>query len=198
MMKEPKPGRVKTRLAADIGVVDATWWFRHQCARLLRQVGKDPRWQTWLAVAPDGAMSSPMLPGHVPRISQGRGDLGERMRRVFSKLPAGEALIVGADIPGLDAGAVWQGFNALKGADAVFGPATDGGYWMVGLSGARRMETGALRDVRWSTASALQDSIESLGPDMRVGIAGCLRDVDTGQDLADTRRDARRNSDQLA
>ena len=52
MVKEPRPGRVKTRLGRDLGMVGAAWWFRHQTRRLLRRL-EDPRWQLVLAVAPD-------------------------------------------------------------------------------------------------------------------------------------------------
>ena len=44
MVKQPRPGRVKTRLARDIGRVEAAWWYRHQMTRLLRNL-RDPRWQ---------------------------------------------------------------------------------------------------------------------------------------------------------
>ena len=54
MVKEPRPGRVKTRLGRNIGMTAAAWWFRHQTARLLRRL-RDPRWQIVLAVAPDRA-----------------------------------------------------------------------------------------------------------------------------------------------
>ena len=52
MVKEPRPGRVKTRLAAGIGRVPAAWWYRHQTARLLRRL-RDPGWDLVLAVSPD-------------------------------------------------------------------------------------------------------------------------------------------------
>ena len=50
MVKEPRPGRVKTRLGRDIGMVGAAWWFRHQTRSLIRRL-RDPRWQIVLAVA---------------------------------------------------------------------------------------------------------------------------------------------------
>ena len=52
MVKEPRPGRVKTRLGREIGMTSAAWWFRHAAAGLLRQVA-DRRWQVALAVSPD-------------------------------------------------------------------------------------------------------------------------------------------------
>jgi len=60
MVKEPRPGRVKSRLGRDIGMVAAAWWFRHQVKRLLRAV-EDPRWQVVLAVSPDNAGAEPCL-----------------------------------------------------------------------------------------------------------------------------------------
>ena len=68
MVKEPRPGRVKTRLGRDIGMTCAAWWFRHQTRRLLRRLD-DPRWQMVLAVSPtvrDGtaAFGPPTCPAY--------------------------------------------------------------------------------------------------------------------------------------
>ena len=183
MIKEPVPGRVKTRLACDVGAVRAAWWFRHQTARLVRRVGRDPRWQTWLSVAPDGALASAALPGGTRRLPQGDGDLGDRMRRAFQAMPPGPTLVIGADIPGIDARRIWRGFEALRGADAVFGPAPDGGYWLVGLRNRHVADQGFLSSVRWSSADALADSEASLRGRWRVARADELTDVDRLEDL---------------
>ena len=181
MLKEPRPGRVKTRLGREIGMVRSAWWFRHQTTRLLRQV-QDPRWQVVLAVAPDEeGMASRVWPGHLPRIPQGAGNLGHRMARILRDMPPGPVCIVGGDIPGITRHHVARGFRALGGADAVFGPAPDGGYWMIGL---RRgpVPSGLLENVRWSTTNAMSDSIASLGG-LKVAQVDTLRDVDTMADL---------------
>lgn len=181
MLKEPRPGRVKTRLAREIGPVAAAWWFRHQVARLLRRV-EDPRWHLRLAVSPDAAgMTSRAWPVALPRLPQGQGDLGARMARVMRAAPPGPVCVIGADIPGVTRGRVWQAFSALGAADVVFGPAPDGGYWLVGLRNGRAMPDGFLRNVRWSSAHALADSVASV-PGARVAQVARLRDVD---DLAD-------------
>ncbi|HGG64530.1 MAG TPA: hypothetical protein ENK34_08155, partial [Rhodobacteraceae bacterium] len=73
MVKEPRAGRVKTRLGRDIGMVPAAWWFRHSVQRLLRNVA-DPRWNFLLAVSPDfEGLRSRVWPEHLQRIPQGRG-----------------------------------------------------------------------------------------------------------------------------
>lgn len=183
MIKEPRPGRVKTRLAADIGVIDATWWFRHQVAALLRKTAIDPRWTTWLAVSPDTAMTSGYWPAGLPRMPQGSGDLGARMRRVFGRFCTGSVLIIGADIPGIDKRHIAAAFDTLDGNDVVFGPAPDGGYWLVGVKSGKALPESFLMGVRWSSSHALEDSLKSLGGRRRVGVTNELADVDSVADL---------------
>ena len=182
-VKEPVPGRVKTRLARGIGPVGAAWWLRHQTARLVRRLGADPRWQTLLAVAPDRAVTSRALPSGPVRMAQGTGDLGTRMLRAMRAAPPGPVVLVGADIPGLTRGHIAGAFAKLGPDEAALGPACDGGYWLIGLKrGARPLPRDALANVRWSGPHALADSAASLAP-LRVAEAGRLADVDEPSDL---------------
>ena len=98
MVKEPRAGRVKTRLGRGIGMTAAAWWYRHQAARTLRRLS-DPRWRILLAVSPNReGMRSRVWPGHLPRIGQGGGDLGQRMARILAATP-GPSVLIGSDIP---------------------------------------------------------------------------------------------------
>lgn len=181
MMKEPRPGRVKTRLGRDIGHVRAAWWFRQHCRRLLRDL-RDPRWQTVLAVAPDiAALTGRCWPADLPRVPQGPGDLGDRMGRVFHTQPPGPVVIIGADIPGITRARIARAFAALGDHDAVLGPAEDGGYWLIGLKRIRPVPPGLFSGVRWSTEHAMADTRATLtGP---VALIDRLSDVDTAADL---------------
>ncbi|MDR9486008.1 MAG: glycosyltransferase [Sediminimonas sp.] len=186
MVKEPRPGRVKTRLGREIGHVPAVWWFRHQVARVLRRLD-DPRWQLVLAVSPDHAgLHSRAWPAHLPRIAQGGGDLGARMARILRGLPPGPACIIGGDIPGVRAVHIARAFAALGCNDAVFGPAGDGGFWLVGMKRTTPPPATLFRSVRWSSEHALSDSMGSL-PRARIALVDTLHDVDTSADLAMTR-----------
>lgn len=183
MVKEPHPGRVKTRLGRDIGMVGAAWWFRHQTTRLIRRL-TDPRWRTVLAVSPDiEGLTSRVWPESVARIPQGGGDLGDRMGRLFRSLPPGPVVIVGADIPGITPAHIARAFAALGRADAVFGPAPDGGYWLIGLSRRQSVPAGLFRAVRWSSEHALADTEAGL-QGLRITRIDRLRDIDTAADLA--------------
>lgn len=184
MVKEPHPGRVKTRLGRDIGMTAAAWWFRRQSGSLIRRLGRDPRWQTVLAVSPDHeGLASRVWPRHLPRWPQGTGDLGDRMGRIFRRAPKGPVVIIGADIPGITPAVIARAFAVLGDHDAVFGPAPDGGYWLIGLKrGARPVPSGIFDGVRWSSATALEDTRASLGK-AKIAYIDTLRDVDRGADL---------------
>ncbi len=182
LVKEPHPGRVKTRLGADLGMVAAAWWFRHQVHRLLRRI-EDPRWELVLAVSPDAeGLASRVWPAHLPRIEQGRGDLGARMGRLLRGLPPGPVCIIGADIPDVTSARVASAFKALGRAEAVFGPSEDGGYWLIGMRRSAAVPVGIFADVRWSSAHALRDTERSLAG-LRIAHVDRLRDVDTVEDL---------------
>lgn len=186
MVKEPRPGRVKTRLGRDIGHVGAAWWFRHQTRALIRRL-RDPRWQIMLAVTPDReGMTSRVWPADLPRMAQGRGDLGQRMGRAMRAVPKGQVCLIGADIPGVTSAHVARAFAALGRAELVFGPAVDGGYWLVGVQGRHVLPKGLFQRVRWSSEHALADTLASVSG-RRVATVDMLRDVDSLSDLAATR-----------
>jgi len=122
-----------------------------------------------------------VLIADVARVAQGSGDLGDRMGRVIDAMPPGPVCVIGADIPGVSRAAVAEAFAALGTSDAVFGPAPDGGYWLVGLK-RMRGHAGLFEGVRWSSEFALADTVASLRG-ARVAFVRELRDVDTVADL---------------
>lgn len=181
MLKVPQAGRVKTRLGRDIGMTAAAWWFRHQVRRLLRRI-RDPRWDVVLAVAPDVVgMRTRAWPCHFTRWPQGGGNLGDRMVRMMRKA-GGPVCVIGADIPGITRARVAEAFKELGRNDAVFGAASDGGYWLIGVKSGAGCSRDALAGVRWSTQHALADSVTALGA-RRIAYVQTLADVDTVHDL---------------
>jgi hypothetical protein len=176
MVKAPVMGRAKTRLARQIGGVEALRFYRSTTAGLLRRVARDPRWQTVLAVDTPRAACARFWPTHLARRPQRRGDLGARMLDQFGKAPHGSAVLIGSDIPGIAARHIEAAFAALRRRDAVFGPAEDGGYWLVGLRAGHRPGN-AFAGVRWSSEHALSDSRASLGGS-RITLVDTLFDVD--------------------
>jgi rSAM/selenodomain-associated transferase 1 len=148
--KAPRAGAVKTRLGTHIGMGRAAALFRIMTERTSAEVSRGP-WRTIVAVDPPSALAGwrTLFPPRIPRIAQGRGDLGQRMARVMNMVTEGPVIIVGADAPGMRARHLRNAFAALARADAVFGPATDGGYWLIGLA-RRRSAPGLFQNVRWT------------------------------------------------
>ena len=179
--KAPRLGRVKTRLAADIGAVAAWGFYRQTLSRVIGKLAGDRRWRCWLAVTPDGAVHLRRTwPEGCWLIGQGGGDLGDRMGRVARALPPGPAVIVGADVPGIRPLHVAEAFKALGRHDAVFGPARDGGYWLVGLKRRPRYRD-IFGGVRWSTETALADTVANLGHGQTHALLETLDDIDGGE-----------------
>lgn len=182
-VKAPVAGRVKTRLGRDIGMGRAAAMFRSLMRHTLREAEKSGL-PVMLAVDPLVAARADarFWPARFVRAPQGVGDLGARMARVFASAPPGPVIIIGADAPGLRARHLRNAARVLQRADAVFGPAADGGYWLIGLS-RRRRAPGLFRHVRWSTDDALADTLESLPADFDVRFLETLRDIDEAGDL---------------
>jgi hypothetical protein len=174
--RAPRMGRVKRRLALTIGDLAALRFYRRTLRRLLRRVARDKRWRTLGAVTPDHARLSGLR-----CIPQGRGDLGRRMMRALARA-RGPVVLVGADIPNLGPRQISAAFRALCAHDAVFGPARDGGYYLVG---AKRptLARWMFARVRWSSEHALADTHANL-KHRSVALVELLDDVDDAAGLA--------------
>ena len=182
MVKAPVAGRVKTRLGRDIGMTNAAWWYRHQAARLLRRL-RDPRWHIVLAVAkaPNQPVP-PIWPKELQRIDQGTGDLGQRMKRLLSRFKMAPAVIIGSDIPQIEKRQIAEAFKLLSKNQFVFGPSTDGGFWLVGAPRSASLPNSIFTNCRWSTEYALMDAKRSLSDRTNEDVA-TLSDVDDVNDL---------------
>lgn len=181
MAKSPLAGVAKRRLGREIGDVAAMRFYRSCLSHAVLRLASDPRWRTVLAVAPDKDVAARFwpLPRKVGRLPQGYGDLGQRMQRLFKRLPPGPVIIVGSDIPAIRPAHVAEAFRLLGREDAVFGPAPDGGYWLIGLRRSP-LVLAPFAGVRWSGPHALADTLANL-KGTRFAFAATLSDVDTDE-----------------
>lgn len=176
--RAPRLGTVKRRLAKDIGDRAALRFHASTLHRLLQDLRRERRFRTILALTPDGAKDR--LRVRVPRMTQGGGDIGVRMDGACRAYPKGNVAIIGSDIPDAGAADLCEAFRALGRHDAVFGPAMDGGYWLVALGPRRPARPFA--KARWSTRHALSDTLRNFRRH-RVAFARTLLDVDNACDL---------------
>jgi uncharacterized protein len=176
--RAPRLGTVKRRLARDIGDRAALRFYTATLSSLLWALARDRRFRTIVALTPD--RTKVRLPPNVGRIPQGHGNLGERMHRACARFRRGRVAIIGSDIPQAMADDVAFAFRALGRSCAAFGPAEDGGYWLVGLSPRRPAHPFAA--VRWSSPHALEDTLVNFVAH-RAARLRTLRDVDNANDL---------------
>lgn len=172
-------GKAKTRLAADIGRVHAWRIYRAMCAKIFRNC-TDPRWNTILYVTPDEKTLSTfggVWPEYLPRIPQGRGGLSERLAKIYAH--KGPLIVIGTDTPQQNRNDIAKAFNALKTHKAVFGPASDGGFWLMGINGPAPKRL--FENIRWSHPNTLKDMQSKIQG--RVTHLRTLTDVDDAKAL---------------
>jgi len=169
--RSPAIGVGKTRLARDIGAVEAWRIYRAMSTRLLWTL-RDPRWRLVLQLDGRGRDAG------WPRLTieqQGRGDLGRRLERAFHAHSRTPLAVIGTDAPQITPGRIANAFGRRN----AIGPASDGGFWILAL-GPRRARRVRFDDVRWSSAHTLEDTLRALGP---LAMLETLTDVDNGPSL---------------
>jgi hypothetical protein len=162
MLKAPRPGEVKTRLAASIGDAAAAEVYRglveHQAAEIPRD------WRIEIHFTPSGAEAdmrdwlAPLLPEQTTFHPQAKGDLGTRLRAALAGAVARgakEVLFVGGDCPHLTAERVRGAASSLLTANVVVIPATDGGYVLIGLSSPHPF---VFDDIAWGTPAVFEQT----------------------------------------
>jgi rSAM/selenodomain-associated transferase 2/rSAM/selenodomain-associated transferase 1 len=185
--KAPVPGRVKTRLAKDVGSAEAVRIYRTIGRETVDALRHGP-WNTRVYVDP------PTSEGvdHVRKWlgsrglsyrRQSEGDLGRRMAAAIHEClddsPA--VVVVGTDTPGLDASCIRSALEALEATDVVIGPAEDGGYYLIGM---KRPNPSLFRGIPWSTSGVLPQTRAAIRrAGLRLHLLETRRDVDTLPDV---------------
>ena len=186
MAKAPVPGFAKTRLIPALGAEGAA----RLAARLLQHAveqalaaGLGP---VELCCAPEHrhpAFASLCASPGLVWSDQGDGDLGARMARAFERrlAVAGAALLIGTDAPALEAAVLQRAAAALADTDAVFVPALDGGYALIGL---RRPAPSLFDAMTWSVSTVMARTRERLASaGLRHTELPPLADIDEAADL---------------
>lgn len=175
-LRAPELGRVKTRLAATVGPNQALVIYCELLDITLTTLRAHPKVE--VRVTPDAAATGgePLLQPSWCRKPQGDGNLGERLERAVQAAFATEptpVVLIGCDCPELTHDDLIEAGRLLATRDVVFGPATDGGYWLIGL---KRPEPELFRGISWGTSRVLDQSLDIA---QRLGLNwGLLRELD--------------------
>jgi rSAM/selenodomain-associated transferase 2/rSAM/selenodomain-associated transferase 1 len=183
----PVPGKVKTRLIPALGPVGAAELQRQLTEKALetvRRFAASHGAEVEISFADgSGQQMRRWLGSGVIFSKQGPGDLGERMHSAFANaFQRGyrRVVLVGTDIPALTSDHLAQAFRALEKHDIVFGPSTDGGYWLIGS----RQPADVFRNVAWGTARVLEETLAlAKSQGLKIDQLQPLTDIDTEADL---------------
>ncbi len=182
--KPPRIGLAKTRLARSLGSpTHARRIAMMSLARTMR-AAQNGAWTPVLCIAPDSALTESLggtWPMRLERRSQGRGDLTDRLNKGLNEAPTGPVLFIGADAPDLSPGLIRRAIVKLQTHDAVFGPASDGGFWLFGLNKTARTKS-PFAPVRWSGPHAMAHVRSNLPTRARVAELPTLIDLDEAED----------------
>jgi uncharacterized protein len=186
--KEPRPGQVKTRLSPPLSPEAAAQLYHRFLQDILDEMARGPEMRLAVAFSPPTAQDffSRLASPGTDLFPQEGADLGERMARAFARSFAagfGPVLLRGSDVPDLPAAVVSEANSVLATGQAqvVLGPATDGGYHLVGLT---EPQPALFRGPAWSSSTVLTDTLRlarQLG--LRVHLLPPWPDIDTYDDL---------------
>lgn len=185
-VKFPVPGKVKTRLAATLGVDAASSIYRrmaeHVCSLL-------PEWATPVLLfdPPERQIDienwlRPQLPQKAIFEPQASGDLGRRLREAFDGAfkAYSQVAAIGTDCVDLDVAIFDECLTALRTTDCVIGPASDGGFYLIALS---RRCPGLFDGVPWSSSETFSKTMENAcAAGFSVHLLPELHDIDTETD----------------
>jgi uncharacterized protein len=183
--KHPLPGQVKSRLANHLGTIAASRLyaaFLDDLTLAFRNTGERRVLGFW------PADSEPFFERFTPfgyeLWPQPDGDLGTRIAAFFQEALRSEgdrAVLIGSDSPTLPREYVDRAFDLLETNDGVLGPATDGGYYLVGL---RRRAPDLFAGISWSSPTVLSETVDRLtAAEMSLALLPPWYDVDTMDDL---------------
>lgn len=183
--RNPEPGRVKTRLASEIGADEAARVYGRMARAVVDEVRSGPYRVIVCFDPPDARREvAGWLDGDGLTLRpQVDGGMGERLSEAFDQAfrTAQRVCVIGTDAPGVDRELVEEAFRALDEADVVLGPAADGGYYLLAIA---RPVPDLFRDIPWSTSDVLDTTLErARDTGLTTTLLRTLSDVDTLADL---------------
>lgn len=181
--KAPRPGFVKTRIAAEAGPAAACDIYRQLLTITGRSLAPISNGRVLFSPANAEGELQRFFPENWNYAPQAEGDLGARLLIAFKdsfNRGATCPVIVGTDSPEVEVSDIEAAWSALRTNDLVFGPAEDGGYWLVG---ARCLVPEIFNGIDWGTNTVLRTSLECCTKlNLRTALLRTLHDVDTAAD----------------
>lgn len=178
--KAPEKGRVKTRLAKDIGEERAYHVYSIMMATLFTNLAYGSGYEVCACV--DGDIRRVQAGSIDPIVQHGNG-LGERIMNAIKESSSyTKKIVIGSDTPNITGELIEQAITSLDTCDVVIGPAHDGGYYLIGM---KQLHRGLFNGITWSSEHVLRQTLECAeSTGLSVAMLPIMRDIDTVDDLA--------------
>jgi len=185
-LKNPEPGKVKTRLQPHYSPEEAASLYRgfiEDTVETVSSIGAD---RCWAAYTPADTRSDieTLIPSDWNLAAQAGDDLGSRMRQSMNASIATGAervILIGSDIPSLPGSHITSAISRLDNADVVLGPTNDGGFYLIGI---RSTLPDIFSNVTWSTDTAFEQTAEGIrSKELMMSLIPPWNDIDTPEDL---------------
>ncbi|MEX0904128.1 MAG: TIGR04282 family arsenosugar biosynthesis glycosyltransferase [Balneolaceae bacterium] len=182
-IKNPEPGKVKTRLGASIGEIKAYRIYKKLLEHTRNiSLSTELHRQLWYSSFVDH--TDEWNPKQFEKHLQKGKDLGERMKNAFEHVfneGYKHVVIIGSDCPELTPDILEEAFETLKVCDIVIGPSEDGGYYLLGMN---QFISGFFTDINWSTNTVFDETIQTAAElDLHYRTLPVLNDIDNADDL---------------
>lgn len=188
-VKFPEPGKVKTRLAQDMGKKKAAQIYSRMARTIINKLSKSKDYKVMIFFDPPerkADVKTWLQYNGCKFLPQEGSSLGERMANAFRwafSLGEEKAVIIGTDCIDISNDLICESFDALDKTDVVLGPAEDGGYYLLGL---KKLTPEIFNNIDWSTNRVLNQTLEKLGEKgLSFKLLQTLKDIDTVSDLND-------------
>ncbi len=184
----PVGGKVKTRLAEDMGDAFAAKFYKicaeHTFAECRKLTDAGIKCFLFFSDPAEKKLIENWVGAGFEFMPQSGRNLGERMSAAFEivfELGAEKALIIGTDLPDISAESIEEAAEGLKKTEAVIGPAADGGYYLLGV---KKYDPELFIDIKWSTGAVFEQTISKLAEKkITTSLLPEMNDIDTKEDL---------------
>ena len=186
-LKYPEAGKVKTRLAKDLGDQRAAEIYSEMSLKIIKNVLDASSYQTIIFYDPpekENEIRNWIGKEEVQYLPQVGHTLGDKISNAFKEVFSSKskrAIIIGTDCTDVTSDTISQAINSLTDVDIVLGPAVDGGYYLLGLN---NHTPEIFKEIKWSTESVLDQTIERIKEKkLSYELLNTLQDIDTIDDL---------------
>jgi len=186
-VRDPQPGKVKTRLARSLGDNKAAEFYRLCADTTLKETGQLSREvERYISFAePVNKYEIRRLAALGFKVAVQEGDsLGQRLGNAFGRFlgnGARKVIIVASDVPDLSARIITEAFSGLDNSDVIIGPCDDGGYYLIGM---KELHEELFNGISWGTERVYQQTIDAVKENgLTVSQLPILIDIDTEADL---------------